>query len=159
MPASSTHLATQTAITRSRLTRRPRATSIQMPGKHRPCITKGRGGRAGWIGSNACRARNRRRRLWEGLPRLMRLSATRRAPMSWNREGKNRPGGALSRIAGRWRAGITCPTCAGLGGDLILQLRARMLEEVAPTREREFLFDDEAAILELFVAKRIADQK
>jgi len=48
---------------------------------------------------------------------------------------------------------------AGLGGDLILQLRAKMLEEVAPTREREFLFDDEAAILELFVAKRIADQK
>jgi hypothetical protein len=48
---------------------------------------------------------------------------------------------------------------AGLGGDLILQLRAKMLEEVAPTREREFLFGDEAAILELFVAKRIADQK
>ena len=48
---------------------------------------------------------------------------------------------------------------AGLGGDLILQLRAKMLEEVAPTREREFLFDDEAAILERFVAKRIADQK
>src|ERR1700730_5264202 len=95
-----TRLATQTAITRSRLTRRSRATSIQMPGKHRPCITKGRGGRAGWIGSNACRARNRRRLLWGGLPRLMRRSATRRAPMSWNREGKNRPGGTLSRIAG-----------------------------------------------------------
>jgi hypothetical protein len=48
---------------------------------------------------------------------------------------------------------------AGLGGDLILQFRAKMLEQVAPTREREFLFDDKAAILERFVAKRIADQK
>src|ERR1700730_7278443 len=82
----------------ARLTRRPRATSIQMPGKHQPCITKGRGGRAGWIGSNVCRARNRRRRPWEGVARLMRRSATRRAPMSWNREGKTRPGGKLSRI-------------------------------------------------------------
>jgi polyhydroxyalkanoate synthase subunit PhaC len=34
-----------------------------------------------------------------GLPRLMRRSATRRASMSWNREGKNRPGGKLSLIS------------------------------------------------------------
>jgi hypothetical protein len=47
----------------------------------------------------------------------------------------------------------------GLAGTSSFNFRAKMLEQVAPTREREFLFDDEAAILERFVAKRIADQK
>jgi hypothetical protein len=81
--------------------------------------------------------------------------------MSWNREGKNRPGGTLSRIGADGGQGSDARqgVGAGLGGDLILQLRAKMLEEVAPTREREFLFDYKAAILERFVAKRIADQK
>jgi hypothetical protein len=44
---------------------------------------------------------------------------------------------------------------------LVFQLVAKfvVLEEVASMREQDLLSDDEAAILERFVAKRIADQK
>lgn len=44
---------------------------------------------------------------------------------------------------------------------LVFQLVAKfvVLEEVAPTRERDLLSDDEAAILERFIAKRTTDQK
>jgi hypothetical protein len=43
---------------------------------------------------------------------------------------------------------------------LVFQLVAKfvVLEEVASMRERDLLSDDEAAILERFIAKRIADQ-
>jgi hypothetical protein len=44
---------------------------------------------------------------------------------------------------------------------LVFQLVAKfvVLEEVASTRERDLLSDDEAAILERFIAKRTTDQK
>jgi hypothetical protein len=44
---------------------------------------------------------------------------------------------------------------------LVFQLMAKfvVLEEVASTRERDLLSDDEAAILERFIAKRTTDQK
>lgn len=45
--------------------------------------------------------------------------------------------------------------------NLVLQLVAKiiMLDETGPGREQEPLSDNEAAILERFIAKRIADQK
>jgi hypothetical protein len=62
------------------------------------------------------------------------------------------------------RALLKSMVAKGLKGDtraagLVLQLVAKALEEVVPTDERDLLSDDEAAILERFIAKRTADQK
>ena len=69
--------------------------------------------------------------------------------------------GERSLKVSKQRALLKSMVAKGLKGDtraagLVLQLVAKLLEQVAPTDEQDLLSDDEAAILERFIAKRIS---